>query len=110
MSETKGEFLHHKMINMARWVTQEVGKENLSVDIIADIAGRSALEATVLCAALEANEHLVTHKNWSGIVQLMAQHGASPGLQEVMVLVQKRDAMHDKFWRYMQLFVEVSSQ
>ena len=32
---------------MAKWVTEEVGKENLPADPIAGIAGRSALEATV---------------------------------------------------------------
>lgn len=111
MSEqTKGAFLQEKMGNMARWVDQEVGKENLSVDIITDINGRSALEVTVLAGALEANRDLVTHRNWSGLVQLMAANNASSGLQEVLVAVQRTPAMHDKFWRYFELFATVSAQ
>jgi hypothetical protein len=110
MSETKGEFLLTKINNMAKWITEEVGKENLPVDIIAGIAERSALEVTVLCAALEANSDLATHRNWSGLVQLMAKQHAPPELQEIVAVVQHRPPMHDKFWRYIRLFVEVSRQ
>lgn len=111
MSEqTKGEFLKEKMGNMARWVTQEVGKENLPADIIAGITGRSVLEITVLSGALETNADLVTHRNWGGLVQLMSANNAPSELQEVVVVVQRRPDMHDKFWRYMELFVAVSAQ
>ena len=34
MSLTIGDFLRHKMGNMARWVSDEVGKENLPVDVV----------------------------------------------------------------------------
>ena len=108
--QTKGDFLVEKLTNMAKWVTQEVGKENLSVDIITGITGRSALEVTALCAALEANADLATHRNWSGLVQLMEAHHAPLELQEVIVAVQQRPAMHDKFWRYINLFVTVVRQ
>ena len=111
MSEqTKGEFLKEKVGNMARWVTQEVGKENLPADIVAGITGRSVLEITVLSAALETNADLVTHRNWSGLVQLMSASNAPSELQEVVVVVQRRPEMHDKFWRYMELFMAVSAQ
>ena len=111
MSEqTKGEFLKEKINNMAGWVTREVGKENLPADIIAGIAGRSELEITVLSGALEANADLVTHRNWSGLVQLMSANNAPSELQEVVVVVQRRPEMHDKFWRYMELFIAVSRQ
>jgi len=108
--QSKGAFLKEKMGNMARWVTEEVGKENLPVDIIAGIDGRSALEVTVLSGALEANKSHVLHRNWSGLVQLMAEHNAPSELQEVVVAVQQRPAMHEKFWRYIDLFVHVSEQ
>ena len=108
--QTKGDFLKEKMSNMAKWVTEEVGKENLPADLIAGIAGRSALEATVVCAALEANKDLATHRNWSGLVKLMADHKAPSELQEVIVAVQRRPPMHDKFWRYIDMFVTVSAQ
>lgn len=108
--QTKGTFLLEKLTNMAKWVTQEVGKENLPVDIITGIAGRSALEVTVLCGALEANSKQVTHRNWSGLVQLMEANNAPRELQEVVVAVQQRPEMHEKFWRYIDLFVDVVRQ
>ena len=109
-NQTKGEFLKEKMENMARWVTEEVGRENLPVDIIAGIAGRSALEVTVLSGALEANKAQITHRNWSALVRLLAENKTPPELQEVVVAVQRRPPMHDKFWRYIELFVQVSEQ
>ena len=111
MSEqTKGDFLSEKLLNMAKWVTLEVGEENLPVDIIAGIDGRSALEVTMLCGALEANADLATHRNWSGLVQLMEANAAPSELQEVIVAVQQRPAMHEKFWRYIDLFINVTRQ
>ena len=94
--QTKGEFLLEKLTNMAKWVTSEVGKENLSVDIITGITGRSAFEVTAIAA--------------SGLVQLMEANNAPFELQEVIVAVQQRPAMHEKFWRYIDLFVTVVRQ
>ena len=108
--QTKGEYLLEKLTNMAKWVTSEVGKENLSVDIITGINGRTALEVTAFAATLEANADLVTHRNWSGLVQLMETNNASFELQEVVVAVQQRPTMHEKFWRYIDLFVTVVRQ
>jgi hypothetical protein len=108
--QSKGEFLKAKMENMARWVTGEVGQENLSVDIIAGITGRSALEVTVLCGALEANNNLAIHRDWSGLVRLLEANHAPSELQEVVVSVKHRPQMHDKFWRYITCFIEVSAQ
>ncbi len=108
--QNKGDFLLEKLNNMAKWVVTEVGKENLPVDILAGIAGRSALEVTVLCSTLEANADLATHRNWSGLVQLMKMNNAPFELQQVVVAVQQRPKMHDKFWRYIDLFVTVIRQ
>jgi len=108
--QTKGDFLKEKMTNLARWVTEEVGQENLPVDIIAGIDGRSAVEITALSGALDANNVHVTTRNWSGLVQLMNDHGVANELQQVVVAVQQRPPMHEKFWRYMDLFVVVARQ
>lgn len=110
MEQTKGEFLKEKMMNMAKWVTEEVGQENLPVDVIAGIAGRSVVEVTALSGALDANFVQVTTRNWSGLVQLMNDHAVAQELQEVVVAVQQQPAMHDKFWRYMDLFATVARQ
>ena len=108
--ETKGSFLKGKLVNMARWVTEEVGRENLPVDVIAGIAGRSELECCVLAGALQASQDEVTHRNWSGLVRLMEQEHLPRELQEVIAVIQKRPPMHDKFWRYLKLFIEVGAQ
>ena len=108
--QPKGEFLKEKMLNLAKWVTLEVGKENLAVDVIAAIDGRTVLEVTMVCGLLEANENLTIHRNWGGLVQLMAAHSVPPELQEVVALVRQKEVMHDKFWRYMRLFVDVVRQ
>jgi hypothetical protein len=110
IEQSKGEFLKEKLQNMARWVDEEVGKENLPVDIIAGIAGRSAVEATLFASQLAANKAKVTHRDWSGLVQVMAQETLPIELQEVIVAIQHRPPMHDKFWRYMGLFIEVADQ
>ena len=107
---TKGDFLKHKMVNMARWVTQEVGAENLPVDIITGIAERSVVEVTALSGALDANRDQITTRNWSGLVRLMEAHNVPRELQEVVHAVQQREVMHDKFWRYMTLFADVARQ
>ena len=106
----KGEFLKEKLGNMARWVAEEVGKENLPVDVIAGIAGRSELECCTLSGVLQANKDLATHQNWSGLVQLLSAEGCPRELQEVVAIIQKRPAMHDKFWRYIGLFIEIAGQ
>ena len=111
MSEqTKGEFLKEKMTNMAKWVSTEVGKENLPVDIIAGIDRRSVVEITALCGALDANSTLVALRSWSGLAHLIADNGAGVEMQEVVDAVEKRPEMHMKFWRYMDLFLEVTRQ
>jgi len=105
---TKGEFLRHKMQNMARWVTNEVGKEDLSVDLESDISGRSALECCTLAGALLANKKEILHRNWSGLVQQMEVELFPSAMQEVVALIQQRPSMHEKFWRYLDLFVDVA--
>ena len=90
---------------MARWVTEEVGVENLPFDLIKGIDDRSALEVTMLCEAIQANEHIATHRDWDGVGQVLQKY--STDLPEVAILVKSRPAMHDKFWRYIELFAEV---
>lgn len=105
---TKGEFLKTKLQNMARWATQEIGEENLRVDIITSINGRSELEVMLIAGALQANKDKAIHRDWVGLVQILADNKIPTGLQEVVVEVQKRPHMHDKFWRYVDLFIEVA--
>lgn len=106
MTQTTGEYAKEKMENMARWVHNVVGKENLSADIIADINGRSVLEVMVLCTTLQANENIVAQRDWSGLGDLLKETNHAV-MKEVYALIEHREVMHEKFWRYMELFVEL---
>jgi hypothetical protein len=108
---TKGAFLKEKLQNLARWVIAEVGKENLPVDLIAGVDGRSELEAAYMASTLESNSVLVAHRDWRGLAQLFSNRtGKQEELQQVVTVIRQRPEMHDKFWRYMELFVEVARQ
>ena len=106
----KGAFLKEKFDNMARWVEEGVGKENLPADVIAGINGRSEMELCLLAEALHANKHVSIHRDWAGMTQLAAKHGFPQELQEVVTAIRAREGMHDKFWRYIALFVQVAEQ
>ena len=106
MTTTTGSFLKEKLSNMAQWVTVEVGKENLPVDLITGIAGRSELELTAFAAMLQTNSTTVHERDWDAL-QVLARPYSTFGVGEVVSAVRARPGMHDKFWRYMCLCVEV---
>ena len=108
--ETKGVFLKQKLQNMARWVEQEVGKENLPADLVAGIASRSELEASALSGALLSNREQVAQRDWRGLMHSIADGNVPASVLEVGKRVEERESMHEKFWRYMDLFVEVAQQ
>ena len=107
MTVTVGTFLKEKTLNMARWVTTEVGKENLPVDIVQLTRDRTAVELTFLAELLNANSTKVTHRDWSGLVRLIQEEDLPIDFAAVVQAVRARDEMHDKFWRYLELFCEV---
>jgi|MDSW01.1.fsa_nt_gb hypothetical protein len=108
---TKGAFLKEKVGNFGVWVQQGVGKENLPVDVSRALTGRSELEAVALAGALLSNADEVAHRDWGGLASaLAAREGAPPWLGEVLSAVRSRQEMHEKFWRYLDLFVEVAAQ
>ena len=108
--ETKGTFLKQKLQNMARWVEQEVGKENLPADLVAGIASRSEMEASALSGALLSNREQVAQRDWRGLMHSIADGNVPASVLEVVKRVEERESMHEKFWRYMDLFVEVAQQ
>ena len=109
--ETKGAFLKQKLQNMARWVEQEVGKENLPADMVAGIASRSEMEATALSGTLHSNREQVAQRDWRDLLHSIADGNEIPAsVLEVVKCIEQRRSMHEKFWRYMDLFVEVAQQ
>ena len=107
MSVTVGDFLKEKANNLARWVTLEVGKENLPVDLEQLVSDRTALELTCLAEALKANSSKVVHRDWRGLVGAIERERLPMDLGLIVHAVRSREYMHDKFWRYMELFIAV---
>jgi|TARA_X000000368_G_scaffold418069_1_gene416404 hypothetical protein len=99
-----GVFLKQKFGNMARWVTGEVGKENLPVDLEHLINDRSVVEVTFLATVLDANSDKVAHRDWSGLVRMMQAEDLPVDFVTVVQAVRSRPELHDKFWRYLELF------
>ena len=104
MSQTVGQFLREKLNNMGSWVSAELG--DTPVDIKQYLAERTDTEIAYMVGLLASNSNLITHRDWSGL----ARTADIPAeLLEVFQLIRKREDMHDKFWRYLELFVQVIS-
>ena len=94
-------FLREKLGNMGRWIESETGTEVLSF-----INRRTNIELTYMAGVLNTHFVCITNRDWSCLARL----GDIPSeLQDVFQLVQKREGMHDKFWRYLELFAHVIS-
>ena len=104
--QTVGAFLREKLTNMAGWIEEELGKENIRVVLKQYIAERTETEITYVVGILYANSTMITHKDWSGLARLTE---LPTSLLEVLHNVSKSEGMHEKFWRYMELFVAVIS-
>ena len=104
MSQTVSEFLREKLMNMATWVESELGKQ--TVDLKQYVADRSETEIAYFVGILHSNSMMIAHKDWSGFsrVSEIPQEWI-----EVVDLIRKNEGMHDKFWRYLELFVAVIS-
>ena len=104
---TVGTFIKEKLGNMARWVASEVGAENIPVDIEQIVVDRSAVEVTFLAEVLNANSSVVSHRDWKGLVRLLEAEDIPLDLTAVVQAVRGREDLHDKFWRYLELFRDV---
>jgi hypothetical protein len=105
MSQTVGEFLREKLTNMGTWISSELGQTH-SVDIKQYIAERTDTEIAYVVGVLGSNSTMITHRDWSGLARVA---DIPAELLDVFQLIRKREDMHDKFWRYLELFVEVIS-
>jgi hypothetical protein len=109
--QSVGSYLKEKLGNMAKWVTEEVGKENLSVDIEEFVSGRSELEVTFLAETLSGNAAVIVHRDWCKLTQILTDDKIPLHIHaqfgELLHVVRGREDLHDKFWRYMNLFKDV---
>ena len=67
---------------------------------------RSNTELCVIAEVIKGQSTSVFHEDWMG---LLSAAEIPPDFYEVVQAVRKNDSMHEKFWRYMNLFVFVIS-
>tara|TARA_B110001452_G_scaffold264986_1_gene268905 strand:- start:2001 stop:2330 length:330 start_codon:yes stop_codon:yes gene_type:complete len=95
----KGEYLKEKILNMLRFVSEGTGVwfDDFEKDI-------TPVRAVLFCQEIHKHKLEVMHRNW---VALHNTPGLPTYLQDTIVRVKKNPDLHDKFWRYMELFVEM---
>lgn len=101
-----GEFVKSKMHNMAVWVQEELGSV-MTIDYVAAVDARSELELTTLCVMLRAEKDIAANRDWSALIALASEEAALAPLLQILVEVRQREPMHEKFWKYIQLFIDV---
>ena len=101
---TVGAFLKEKVTNMINWMIHELGKENLPPNIQQFIEDRSYVELTLFAECLNTHHSLIIHKDWSGLVRVLNEEGVPNDFACALLLVRAHEHMHDKFWRYLELF------
>jgi hypothetical protein len=104
--QTVGAFLKEKMTNMAVWVSTELGPGVTTVDMKQYVSERTETEIAYVAGLLSTNLNLIAHRDWSGLARLQE---LPPQLETLFHHIRQREDMHDKFWRYMELFAQVIS-
>lgn len=94
---TVGAFLKEKASNMVEWLIEEkVLTKRITV---------TELTTTTMATKLEVNRQIVYNRDWSGIARLAGSAGLTD-LTQMIEAVRSRQDLHDKFWRYLELFVD----
>ena len=112
MTQTVGAFLKAKLSNLAVWVIESLGKENINMDLEQFVNRRSEVEITFFADVLSSNSAKVVHRDWAGLVGILSTDATIPSdvsatFIDLLQLVRSRPELHDKFWRYMELFRDV---
>ena len=96
-----GDFLAEKAANMQRWVNSELGMK-IEMPI-------TATSATYLANLLCEKRKMVFDKDFTTLIRFLNENGVDTSMQAIVTEVKGRPDMHTKFWRYMQLFIDVIS-
>ena len=99
-NQTVGAFLCSKAKNMRHWLLEELGTaiSGLTMPI-------TELGATTMAAKLLPYRNIITERDWEGLVQAAAEEQVMM-LPQVISAVRTREDLHDKFWRYLELFAD----
>ena len=103
---TVGAFLKSKMHNMAVWVQAELGTD-AKMDYVAAVDARLELELTTFAAMLHSNKHIETQRDWDALLALATNQIGFESVVQLLNDVRAREHMHEKFWRYVKLFIDV---
>ena len=101
MEQTVGGFLLEKVTNMKNWLGTEIDKKDVKLEL-------TELSVTAMAAKLVEHRQLIFNRDWAGLSR--QAHTAGLGdLTDMLEAVRTRHDLHDKFWRYLELFVETMS-
>jgi hypothetical protein len=87
---------------MTTWIESELGTQ--SVDLKQYVAERTDTEIAYIVGILSTNSTQIAKRDWDGLTVDIPTE-----LTSVFQRIRKREDMHDKFWRYLTLFVDVIS-
>ena len=97
---TVGDFLLEKLGNMSKWVEAETGD---SVMMNAVHKGGATL-ATAFAIEARKRKELIKNRDWVGLTESNLPASISEQIPRLLL----RKDMHDKFWRYLDMFVSVA--
>lgn len=86
---TIGSFLRDKMLNMHQWLGDH--------GLVVSSDGLSDLTATLIAQELAAYTEAIAARDFEGLT-------GEKRVVEIVVFVRDRPELHDKFWRYLELF------
>ena len=106
MGETVGSFLKTKLVNMGKWIAQHSMGEFDDLPSVLD--NLTEIEVTILAEHLAENKSIIIHEDWQALLQRVSDLPNVPSLVPPAIqYVRSEQSLHEKFWRYMQLFASV---
>lgn len=108
MEQTVGSFLMEKATNMETWLSAEIGVGVWRKEGVWRKDRLTELSVTAMAAKLLEHRQLVFNRDFAGLSRQANATGLGE-LTEMLEAVRSRHDLHDKFWRYLELFVETMS-
>lgn len=96
-TDTVGGFLLSKMQNMAMWLSKELD-EPFDTSLLT--------ETKAVYVASLLTKQITVHRDWQGLFTLQEMPSE---MQRIFMKIKSREDLHDKFWRYLDLFVTLFS-
>ena len=101
MVSTVGEYLLEKATNMQCWLHNELHDDKERTRL-------TEMSVTVMASRLHMNAQAVRDRDWDTLLRVASSAGLTD-LTDMIEAVRSRGDLHDKFWRYLDLFVELMS-